>query len=53
MRNEVASWKGLGNHGLIGTTATRELKVMVPGHEFTKSTVIKKVDELIAATKKS
>lgn len=51
VRKEVESWKGLGNHGLVGTTAQRELKVMLPGHDFSKSSVVKKVDELIAATR--
>lgn len=50
VRQEVESWEGLGNHGLVGTTAQRELKVMLPGHEFSKSTIVKKVDELLAAT---
>ncbi len=51
IRKEVESWEGLGNHGLVGTSASRELKVMLPGHEFGRSSIIKKVDELIAATK--
>lgn len=50
VRQQIASWKGLGNHGLVGTTAQKELKVMIPGHEFGKAQVKAKADELLRAT---
>ena len=49
-RKQVASWKGLGNHGLVGTTAQKELKVVISGHEFGKSQIMAKADELLRAT---
>lgn len=50
VRDEVARWPGLGNHGLVGTTAKGELKVKIPGHNFGKQQIIAKADELLRAT---
>ena len=50
VRDEVAGWKGLGSHGLVGTTAQRELKVVISGHDFGRNAVIDKANELLAAT---
>ena len=51
VRDEVARWKGLGSHGLVGTTAAKELKVMIPGHNFGLSEVVAKADALLAAAR--
>jgi hypothetical protein len=48
IRQEIAAWEGLGNHGLVGTSEG-ELKVMIPGHEFGRAQIIAKIDELLAA----
>lgn len=50
VRDEIAGWTGLGNHGLVGTTAQRELKVVISGHDFGKNTLIEKANELLTAT---
>lgn len=50
VRDEVAAWKSLGTHGLVGTTAQRELKVFISGHDFGRSSIIEKADELLKAT---
>lgn len=50
VRDEIAAWKVIGNHGLVGTTAKRELKVSIPGHEFGKNAILEKVEALLAAT---
>jgi hypothetical protein len=50
VRDEVAGWQGLGSHGLVGTTAQRELKVVISGHDFGRNSVIEKANELLAAT---
>jgi len=49
IREEIKSWKGLGNHGLVGTFRG-DLKVMLPGHEFGRSEIVAKIDELLAAS---
>lgn len=48
IRDEIAAWEGLGNHGLVGTS-DGALKVMLPGHEFGRSQIVAKIDEMLAA----
>ena len=50
IRDQIATWPGLGSHGLVGTTAARELKVMIPGHEFGAAAVRAKAEDLLKAT---
>lgn len=50
VRDEIAAWKVIGNHGLVGTTGKRELKVSIAGHEFGKNAIVEKVEALLAAT---
>ena len=47
---EIAGWEGLGNHGLVGTSANKILKVKIPGHSFGMSQIVKKADELLKLT---
>lgn len=48
IRKEIEAWEGLGNHGLVGTS-DGTLKVMLPGHEFGRSQIVAKIDEMLAA----
>lgn len=48
IRKEIEGWEGLGNHGLVGTS-DGALKVMIPGHEFGRTQIVAKIDELLAA----
>ena len=48
IQEEIAGWEGLGNHGLVGTS-DGDLKVMLPGHEFGRSQIVAKIDEMLAA----
>ena len=50
VRDEIARWEGLGNHGLVGTTAQRKLLVKIPGHTFGKPQIVEKIDALLKAT---
>ena len=49
---ELKRWPGLGSHGLVGATYQGEMKVMIPGHQFSKADVVAKVDELLKLTGK-
>lgn len=50
VRQEIARWEGLGNHGLVGTTAKGAVLGMLPGHSFGKAQIEQKIAEVIKAT---
>lgn len=50
VRDEIAAWKVIGNHGLVGTSPKRELLVSIAGHDFGKNAVVEKVEELLKKT---
>jgi hypothetical protein len=50
VEQEVKRWPDLGTHGIVGTTSDRQLKIMVPGHNFGEPLVRAKLDELLRIT---
>lgn len=50
VREEIAAWKVIGNHGLVGTTPNRELVVHIPGHDFGANALKEKAEELLRKT---
>lgn len=50
VRQEIAAWKVIGNHGLVGTTPQRALVTYIPGHDFGANAIVEKAEELLRKT---